>query len=103
LDSSVRHEVRLHRRVARRIDVPRLQVACITHVIGRSIRSIGSWGASWKIGPNSLHQEGINSTAQQNKNQWLKNVLVLDDCLPTWSFWRSGYVFIPSSRTPLRV
>jgi hypothetical protein len=35
LDSSVRREVCLHRRVARRIDVPHLQVTSITHVIGR--------------------------------------------------------------------
>jgi hypothetical protein len=46
LDSSIRREVHLHRRVAHRIDVPHLQVACIAHVIGRSIRSIGSEGAS---------------------------------------------------------
>jgi hypothetical protein len=36
LDSSIRREVRLHRRVAHRIDVPHLQVACIAHVIERS-------------------------------------------------------------------
>jgi hypothetical protein len=29
---------------------PNLQVACFAHMIARSIRSIGSWGASWKIG-----------------------------------------------------
>jgi hypothetical protein len=38
LDSSIRREVRLHRRVAHRIDVPHLQVACIAHVIGRSYK-----------------------------------------------------------------
>jgi hypothetical protein len=46
LDSSIQREVHLHRRVARRIDVPHLQVACIAHMIGRFIRSIGSEGAS---------------------------------------------------------
>jgi hypothetical protein len=46
LDSSIQREVRLHRRVACRIDVPHLQVACIAHVIGRFIRSIRSGGAS---------------------------------------------------------
>jgi hypothetical protein len=35
LDSSIRREVCLHRRVARRIDVPHLQVACIAHAIRR--------------------------------------------------------------------
>jgi hypothetical protein len=35
---------------------PRLQVTCIAHVIGRSIRSIGWEGASWKIGPNNPYQ-----------------------------------------------
>jgi hypothetical protein len=29
---------------------------CIAHVIGRFRRSIRSGGASWKIGPNNLHQ-----------------------------------------------
>jgi hypothetical protein len=46
LDSSIRREVRLYRRVAHRIDVPCLQVTCIAHVIGRFIRSIRSEGAS---------------------------------------------------------
>jgi hypothetical protein len=46
LDSSIRREVRLHRRVARRIDVPHIQVTRIAYVIGRFIRSIGSGGAS---------------------------------------------------------
>jgi hypothetical protein len=36
LDSSIQREVHLYRRVARRIDVPHLQVACFAHVIGRS-------------------------------------------------------------------
>jgi hypothetical protein len=61
LDSSIRREARLHRRVARRIDVPHLQVTCIAHVIERFIRSIGSGGASSKIGPNSLHHLGIRA------------------------------------------
>jgi hypothetical protein len=38
---------------------PRLQVTCIAHVIGRSIRSIGWEGASWKIGPNNPSHLGI--------------------------------------------
>jgi hypothetical protein len=46
LDSSIQREVHLHRRVARRIDVPHLQVACIAHMIRRFIRSIGSEGTS---------------------------------------------------------
>jgi hypothetical protein len=59
LDSSIQSDIRLYQRVARRINVTHLQVVCITHVIGRFIRSIGSGGASRKIGPNYPYHLGI--------------------------------------------
>jgi hypothetical protein len=59
LDSSIQSEIRLYQRVARRIDVTHLQVVCITHVIERFIKSIGSGGASRKIGPNYPYHLGI--------------------------------------------
>jgi hypothetical protein len=59
LDSSIQSEIRLYQRVARRIDVTHLHVVCITHVIGRFIRSIGSGGASRKIRPNYPYHLGI--------------------------------------------
>jgi hypothetical protein len=61
LDSSIRHEVRLHRRVARRIDVPHLQVTCIAHVIGRSYQIYWIRRCIVKNQANSLHHLGIRA------------------------------------------
>jgi hypothetical protein len=51
-----------------RLTFPHLQITCIAHVIGRFIRSIGLGGASWKLGPNSLHQY---VGKQKKQNLWL--------------------------------
>jgi hypothetical protein len=56
LDSSIRREVCLHRWVARRIDVPHLQVTCIAHVIGRSYQIYWIRRCIMKDRANSLYQ-----------------------------------------------
>jgi hypothetical protein len=61
LDSSIRREVRLQRRVAHRIDVPHLQVTCIAHVIGRSYQIYWIRRCIVKNQANSLHHLGIRA------------------------------------------